>query len=143
MMFVARSDRTMSKARPVADTGICLRREIQAVRVPLKTLAPGYVPPKAAEPPAPPPRPRRLPERPLAIIGQIAAEHDVSVKMILSRCLLPRVVAARQAAMAAVHLSQKPDGTFRSIPETARLFGRDHTTVLHALRKLRVDTARR
>lgn len=68
---------------------------------------------------------------PHAVIQAFADRHLVPVQVILGRSRVRPVVRLRQEAMRAV-VAACP-GT--SVSEIARAFRRDHTTVLHALKK--------
>lgn len=68
------------------------------------------------------------------IIRIVAAKHGVSVTDIKSQTRTLHIVEARHEAMALVY-QLRPD---LSLPAIGRVFGRDHTTVLHAARKLGV-----
>ncbi len=60
-----------------------------------------------------------------------ALRHGISVREIMSPSRGRPVVAARYEAMALVYQHSQ-----LSLPQVGRLFKRDHTTVLHALRKV-------
>lgn len=70
----------------------------------------------------------------IRIIMRATAEEFSPVTMmdITSQRRTAKVVKARQVAM---YLSKEM--TARSLPEIGRRFGRDHTTVLHAVRKIK------
>lgn len=64
------------------------------------------------------------------IIARVSAETGIDPAYILSRCLTRRVTKARMRCMAE---------TYRrgfSSTEVGDAFGRDHSTVLHALKKI-------
>lgn len=66
------------------------------------------------------------------IIETVAAEHSLSPVVVLSPERSREAVAARQKGL---YLAYRLSG--KSLPEIGRRFGgRDHTTVLHAVRKL-------
>lgn len=65
------------------------------------------------------------------IIARIAAEHGVPVGEIMSSRRSAKVVACRAAAMVAVARA-RPDYSY---PRLGELFGRDHTTIMHAVQK--------
>ena len=67
----------------------------------------------------------------LAIVTLVALKHGVGVKDILSHNRRVPVAHARQEAM---YLAQTHCRL--SLPETGRLFNRDHTTALHSIRKI-------
>lgn len=77
--------------------------------------------------------------RKLAIIARVASAHGVSVKDILAQDRADRIVAARRAAMVAIR-EVYPQMTLH---EMARLFDRDHTTVLYSLREEKQRAVRR
>jgi hypothetical protein len=66
----------------------------------------------------------------------VALAFDVSTDEIFSELRRPRIVRPRQIAMAIAHhyLRGRVNGTY---PAIGRAFDRDHTTVLHAVRKYR------
>lgn len=80
-----------------------------------------------------PPRPPRPKYPPIEIIQRVVAHHyGVSRHDMLSERRTANVVRPRQVAM---YLAKTM--TLRSLPEIGRRFGgRDHTTVLHAVRKM-------
>ena len=66
------------------------------------------------------------------VIETVAAEHSLSPVVVLSSVRTREAVAARQKGL---YLAYRLSG--KSLPEIGRRFGgRDHTTVLHAVRKL-------
>jgi len=66
------------------------------------------------------------------VIETVAAEHSLSPVVVLSPERSREAVAARQKGL---YLAYRLSG--KSLPEIGRRFGgRDHTTVLHAVRKL-------
>lgn len=68
--------------------------------------------------------------RPADIVCLVAADHGLTSADLYGRSRTRRVVAARQAAMLAVRRQ-----TDMSLSEIGRLFDRDHTTVLHGIRR--------
>ncbi|MDF1599704.1 helix-turn-helix domain-containing protein [Mesorhizobium sp. YIM 152430] len=67
-----------------------------------------------------------------AIIAETAAAHRATPAEVMGRNLSRRVVAARYACIRAI------DAAFDWTPShLGRLFGRDHSTVLYALGKLK------
>lgn len=95
----------------------------------------------------PPPKPRPAPEvwgcpinlfatpSPRIIVKLVALRHGVSVATMLGPSRTVPMVAARNEAIGLVYTHCRA----MSLPEMGRLFGdRDHTTILHALRKLRL-----
>jgi hypothetical protein len=106
----------------------------RAVKARMRALSP----PPAAEPspvikaaPPPPPPPEHKP-RWLQIVDAVALECGVSRSHILGTYRRARIVRARHLAMYVVEETSPQI----SLPVLGRLFGgRDHTTVLHAIRK--------
>lgn len=75
---------------------------------------------------------------PQRIIKRVAAAFSLSEKELLGPSRLPQVLLARQAAM---YLTRTV--TTLSLPQIARAFAnRDHTTVLHACRKIEAARTR-
>lgn len=70
-----------------------------------------------------------------AIIGRVAVVFGVSEKELLGPGRLRGVLLARQVAM---YLARELAGL--SLPRIGAAFGRDHTTVLHACRKIEAET---
>ncbi len=68
------------------------------------------------------------------IIGKVAAAFGVTAKELLGPSRLRRVLVPRQVAM---FLAREACGL--SFPRLAAAFGRDHTTVMHAVRKVGAD----
>lgn len=68
---------------------------------------------------------------PKEIIAQVAAIYGIPVSEILGPRRRHHIVEARQAAIKAV-ADRRPD---LSLPQIGKIFGRDHTTVHHALSK--------
>lgn len=68
------------------------------------------------------------------LIRAVAMKHALTVADIKGPSRAMNIVDARQEAMAMVYKT-RPD---LSLPQIGRIFDRDHTTILHALRKLRV-----
>lgn len=82
---------------------------------------------------------RVLVSRPRAIIQTVAKHHGVTVAALKSEARPAHVVKPRQLAMVAVWI----ECPIQSLPSIGRLMGgRDHTTVLHALRKYGVGKVR-
>lgn len=75
---------------------------------------------------------KRAPVTTDAIISATARQFGVSVDQIKSRIKTNTIVFPRQIAM---FLAKDLAG--KSLPEIGRRFGRDHSTVLHAVRKIR------
>lgn len=75
-----------------------------------------------------------------SIIREVAQRRGVSVRDILGPSRSASIVAIRHEAIAQAYM-ERPD---MSLPELGRRFNRDHTTVIHAVRKygvLRGDAA--
>jgi chromosomal replication initiator protein len=70
------------------------------------------------------------------IIGKVAAAFGVTAKELMGPSRLRRVLVPRQVAM---FLAREACGL--SFPRLAAAFGRDHTTVLHAVRKVEAGLA--
>lgn len=124
-----------------------LQRFAEAAQRPV-SLPPPIAPEPEPEPAAAPIEPEQPTKRPYwfwmvaephrryppvkAIQHAVADHYDVTVHDILSSRRTARVVKPRQIAM---FLAKKL--TLKSLPEVGRRFGgRDHTTVLHAVRKI-------
>lgn len=75
------------------------------------------------------PRERRAPPR--VLIERVAAWHNMPAAIIMGRRRSRYIIAARFDAIAAVHVAYPKWGLAR----LGRLFDRDHTTILNALRK--------
>lgn len=69
------------------------------------------------------------------IIAQVAAWHGLTYSDIIGPGRTAPLVLARQDAMVAVDLAVRARGTTLSLPALGRIFKRDHTTLLHSLRK--------
>lgn len=63
------------------------------------------------------------------IIARFAVEHDITVADLKSKKRDHRISHLRQDLMLELR-----ENTELSLPQIGRLFGRDHTTVLHGLR---------
>lgn len=70
---------------------------------------------------------------PKVIISLVAAKHGVTAADIVGPSRTRKIVAARHEAIGVVYTHCRQV----SLPAIGRLFNRDHTTILHALRKLR------
>ncbi|TIV00205.1 MAG: hypothetical protein E5W09_06305 [Mesorhizobium sp.] len=66
-----------------------------------------------------------------SIIMEVAQRHGIDPALILGQCRSQRLVAIRHEAIALAHL-RRPD---LSLPQLGRAFHRDHTSILHVLRK--------
>lgn len=67
----------------------------------------------------------------MELIAKIADQHSVPLRLLLSRRRDRHIVKARHAAIRAVRETFDGD----SLPMIGRLFNRDHTSIIHALRK--------
>lgn len=76
---------------------------------------------------------------PRRVIEKIAKENGVSVGLILGERRGREVVAIRDKAVRAV-AEQFPE---MSLPDIGKAFKRDHTTIIHSLRKTKPEGARR
>lgn len=139
---VSRHDRLLRiAARAVPDSGIDLRRKSKGVKGPeaerlrieafmqakVEAMA-DYVPQEPQEPDAP------------VVVGNIAISEIQRLVAMRSNMLLSELLSAQRTAsivkprQIAMMLAKML--TLRSLPEIGRRFGgRDHTTVLHAVRK--------
>ncbi len=73
---------------------------------------------------------------PKAIIAEILADFDgISVADVMSHRRGRHLISARHACVYAVH-KRRPD---LSYPQLGRIFERDHTTILHAVRKCEAE----
>lgn len=137
-MFVAHFERTMRHAKPVFDAGICLRRPV--VVLPRLVALPRQV--VMRKPASPRPLPRySIPAHARLLIGQIAVWHDLTPDDILGPSRKRHVIVARFDAIAAIYLNCRKSSGRYTLPDTGRAIGnRDHTTVLHALTKLGIQT---
>lgn len=78
----------------------------------------------------------RVPAR--TIIERVSTAYGVPYREIVSGSRMRPIAAARMVAMYEVR-TRRPD---LSLPQIGKLFGgRDHTTVLHAVRKVEADRA--
>ena len=68
------------------------------------------------------------------IIRDVARKHGISVETIKSSTRTKHIVEARHEAMALVY-TLRPD---LSLPQIGKIFERDHTTILYAVRKAKV-----
>lgn len=76
---------------------------------------------------------------PRRVIENVAKEHGVSVGLIIGQRRAREIVVIRDKAVRAV-ADQFPE---MSLPDIGRAFKRDHTTILHSLRKTKPEGARR
>lgn len=65
------------------------------------------------------------------IIEHVAHSYGVTVEAIMSKSRMDKIAEARHAAIRAV-ANSRPDWSLTMI---GKVFGRDHTTILHSLRK--------
>ena len=71
-----------------------------------------------------------------ALIIQVAREHGLTMADLVGRSTLRAVAHARFQAMASVRSLTTPSGeTVYSFPAVGRMFGRDHTTAMSAIRR--------
>jgi len=78
----------------------------------------------------------RLPGRVADIVGDVERLHDLPNGTLLRPCRLTRVVRARWEAWSRIHAETRFDGSaIYSYAEIGRLFGFDHTTVIHGCRR--------
>ena len=78
------------------------------------------------------------------LIQRVAAWHEgVTPQDILGKSRSHHIVAARFDAIVAVYLNCRIDGKRYTLPALGRCFGRDHTSVLNALRHRGIETASR
>lgn len=66
-----------------------------------------------------------------AVIEAVAAKHGVTMSDMLGRCVNRKAAWARQEAYVEIR-ARRPH---LSLPSVGRLFGRDHSTVLHGIRR--------
>ena len=140
-MFSASYTRTMAGAkRVVNDNGICLRRPPAGHYIRLNT----FVPPAARDQVQKQPTPldeMSIPAHARRLISQVAFWHDLTPEDILGPRRFDHIVTARMDAIAAIYLNCRKSSGLYSLPDTGRAMGnRDHTTVLHALRKHGIPT---
>lgn len=133
-MFLVSSSKTMANAkRIVPDEPIKLRPENRIAD--RKALQPSFVPPSAPIIPAPPVQEEKkfIPKSEAQeIINEVCIRHGVTYAAVMSKARNRHVVAARTEAIWALK-EWRPS---LSLPRIGRLMGgRDHTTILHALRK--------
>jgi len=107
-----------------------IRRKAVAAMAPVIEEMPEVEEPEAEEP-APWPRIWTPTQERLDLIAEIAEQHDVSLADVIGPSRFRHIINARFAAIRAVR-QRYPE---MSLPQLGRLFNRDHTTILHALRK--------
>ena len=70
------------------------------------------------------------------IVRDVAARHGVFVGEILGRTRTAQICRARFEAMWLAYQERRADGSrLYTLPFIGRCFGRDHTSVLHAIRR--------
>jgi chromosomal replication initiator protein len=70
------------------------------------------------------------------IISETAERHGYSVKEMTGPARYASLCRARFEAMWLAYQVKRPDGTrLYSLPQIGRAFGRDHTTVINAIRR--------
>jgi ferredoxin len=69
------------------------------------------------------------------LVTQVAAWHGVQASEIMSDSRRKKVMVARRDAIVAVYVNCRISGRRLSSTELGQRFNRDHTTILHALRK--------
>lgn len=79
---------------------------------------------------------RRWPAQARAVADEVCRVHDIEIERVLAPTRKREVVAARQEIMARLHLDLG-----MSLPTVGALLGRDHTTVMHAVKKARANGA--
>lgn len=72
---------------------------------------------------------------PRKLIAMVAAWHGVGELDVMGKDRRRNAVDARHDAVVAVYLNCKIDGRRYSLTELGRVFGIDHTSALHALKK--------
>lgn len=142
-MFVASYAKTMAGAKQfVEDRPIALgrpsspgRTALSSVALPVKHREAMKI--KRAPRPSPADRKAITPRDHIhRIIDLMARMHGTTFDRVMGVRKFRDIVEGRQAAMAAIWLNcQKPNGDRYTLPEIGKIFGRDHTTVLFALRK--------
>lgn len=108
-----------------------VKRVVDYVYTRFNKEAPQTSPVEAEQPLDPRPQLTKRWQEAHAIIRDAAAQSPFTVEDILSPCRIHDLVEVRQKAMVEVHT--KMPGL--SMKEMGRIFKRDHTTVLFALRK--------
>jgi hypothetical protein len=95
---------------------------------------PRRTPAAPSHPPVPLPAPstaREIDDQALRVVERVAGERGISLAELRSTSRSPRLVRARWAAMTAARSE-----TDASLPQIGRILNRDHTTVLHGLRRM-------
>lgn len=70
------------------------------------------------------------------IVTRAAQQHGITVAELLGRSQELRIAHARQQAYAELYALRDPqtEGARYTLPAIGRIFGRDHSTVLHGVR---------
>lgn len=113
---------------------------------PVKRIRLAPVPAREPEPTAveTPPRPKFAPPKGrlpttrthwMAIVQEVAIKHDIDVKSILGPARNHYIARARFECFYRMRNEIIVAGEPISLPQIGRRFGRDHTTVLHGLRR--------
>jgi len=66
------------------------------------------------------------------VVARVAAEYGVTAEDIMGNGHARKIVAARHAAFYAVKVA-----TGANLPRLGRIFGRDHTSIMHGIRKFK------
>lgn len=149
MTFAVSMRHTMANAKPVADPGLCLKhpyRRAKLIELSRRHIAAEEARKareaaldKAIERAREHHRRRQSAEAgqtpPNTIIAMVAAWHGLTHDDIVAADRAKELVLARMDAIAAVRLNCRICGSQFSTPRLGRLFKRDHSTILHALRK--------
>lgn len=70
------------------------------------------------------------------ILSDVAARHRTTVDLIKGDCRYSEVVRARQEVMYRLRGLLRPDGSHRlSLPRIGQILNRDHTTVIHGMKR--------
>lgn len=91
-------------------------------------------PPKPMPVVAAPARPRRQLHW-SRIVQEVAEQHNIDVPSIMGEARFLHIVRARNEAMWRMRHEIVVDGKPISFPQIGRRFGKDHTSVLHSVRK--------
>lgn len=133
--------KTMANAKPVADTGINIARRsklllVHGDRGPRLPHARAKSEPVVAKTAPKLPANIQNSAHHRKIIASVAGEHGMTYAELMQSGKDHKIVAARFAAITAIYQQwRRPDGSPHSLPEIGRVFGRDHTTILNALRR--------
>jgi hypothetical protein len=137
-MFLARFDRTMRNVVPVEDTGIDITRPLKGYTGPRRLVTRV----RHVEPISRPVVKKAVPLRPLEFMREVAERNGLTVADIMGKRRKRRIIAARREAIYLVWLNCRFGVEQRrySLPEIGRVFGLDHTTVLHHLKAMGVGS---